>query len=202
MPAKKPRDLIVRDETNAMRNQREAQADALTPDRSLGIWEPKELTGDKARETWRKTVRLYLTLDARIASVLDKPLLIDYCNVTEQQQEIDDMRATAILNYKANVAILTKLLEKESDKVDAKELAKLNVAVNQCYDAVLKLDARADQKRKLLHSYRQSLLLTPRSRGGVNPNDKPKEEPQSEMDKLLDGEIKPEKGKKKVVKNV
>lgn len=56
------------------------------------------------------------------------------------------------------------------------------------YDAIVKLDARVDQKRKLLFSLRQSLYLTPRSRAGaVNT---PAEEPEKEdsLDGLLSSE--------------
>jgi hypothetical protein len=202
MPAKKPADLIVRDETKADRQLREEQANALTPSRELGVWVPVEVVGARARSTWRETIRLYKTLDARIASVLDKGLLIDYCNVSEQLSEIDDLRTAAMNNYTISQELYNGLRDKESDEVDVKMLVRLQEAINKCLDEILKLDSRADNKRKLLHSYRQSLLLTPRSRGGVNPEGKPKEEPQSEMSRLLDGEAKPEKGKKKAVKHV
>ena len=50
------------------------------------------------------------------------------------------------------------------------------------------MDARLDGKRKLIFSLAQSLYLTPRSRAGVAPEEKDGEEPQSDMDKLLDEE--------------
>jgi hypothetical protein len=198
MPAKKSADLVVRHETKAERQKRDDQADALIPDKSLTTWPPNLLTGDVARSTWRATTRLYLTLDARIASTLDKGLLIDYCNVSDQLAQIDNMRADAKNNYDVIKKILQMLLEGEKDDIDLKALNNLANTVNESYEAFLKLDARADGKRKLLHSYRQSLLLTPRSRGGVSPDEKPKEQEQSEMDRIIDGDAPVTKGKKHV----
>jgi hypothetical protein len=190
MPAKKPASLVVRDETKAERQRRDEQAKALTPGKSLSVRPPAQLTGEVARSAWQETIRLYLTLDARIVSVLDLGLLRDYCIVCEQMAEIDELRAVARNNYSVNQALLVKALMDKKDATDLKILTKLSESVNRCFDKILRLDARADGKRKLVHSYRQSLMLTPRSRGGVNPEEKQKEEPQSAMGKILDGEVK------------
>jgi hypothetical protein len=192
MPTRKPLDLVVRHETKAEQGQRAQREDALRPDKALTARVPAQLTGDVARTTWQETIKLYLSLDARIVSALDRGLLIDYCVACQQRQEIDDMRTSAMSNYLKSEAILQQV-ELSKTEVEPKVMLRLIAAVARGADAVLKLDSRADNKRKLIHTLRQSLMLTPRSRGGVSPDEKPKELPQSEMAMILDGEVK--KGK-------
>lgn len=184
MPARKPQDLITRSETKATKRRRAANETSLTPKNPLTVVPPPQLTGDVARDTWQETVTLYFALDARIVSILDRGLLLDYCTTTQQLAEIDELRRQAMQNYiKANGA-LDKAHEKETD---AKGMAKLIAAVNWSLDEIIKLDGRADRKRALLHTMRQSLYLTPRSRAGVAPPEKPPEKPRSRMAEIIDG---------------
>jgi hypothetical protein len=168
MTAKKPADLIVKHEVKEEKRRRAERAKMLTPRRALSIAAPRKLTGKVAQAYWRETIRLYMTIDARIVTVLDRGLLVDYCLACEQLQEMDEIRKTAVADYKRNPA-----------------------AGN--LDDVLRLDARVDAKRKLVHTLRQSLMLTPRSRSGVGPADKQPEEAPSEMALIIDGKTKPEK---------
>ena len=170
--------------------------DARTPTMALTARIPAQLTGEVERSVWRETVRLYQTLDARIVSVLDRGLLMDYCTACQQRQEIDDMRTSAMSNYLKSEAILQQV-ELSKREVEPRVMLRLIAAVARGADAVLKLDSRADMKRKLIHSLRQSLMLTPRSRGGVSPEEKPKKEPLSEMAMIIDGEVKKEPKKMK-----
>ena len=195
MPAKKPVDLIVRDETKSMRRHRRSQSERMTPKKALSAKPPRELTGPVERATWAATVQLYMELDARIVSALDQGLLMDYCTACQQRQEIDDMRTAALSNYLKSEAILQKV-ELGKQEVEAKVLLKLINAVARDGDRMLKLDARADQKRKLIHLLRQGLMLTPRSRGGVNPNEKMPEIPPSELERIIDGTANPEPASK------
>jgi hypothetical protein len=48
------------------------------------------------------------------------------------------------------------------------------------------MDARLDGKRKMVFALAQSMYLTPRSRAGVAPPEKPPEKPKSKMGGLLD----------------
>jgi hypothetical protein len=50
---------------------------------------------------------------------------------------------------------------------------------------IVKLDARVDRKRALLHQWRQSLYLTPRARAGVPAQVKEEEEAPDELELLL-----------------
>jgi hypothetical protein len=198
MPAKKPADLIESHETKVDRRRREYRQTSMTPTKALSVYAPKQLIGEEARKTWQETVTLYLTLDARIVSVLDRGLLIDFCNVSEQLVQIDGLRARAMKNGMEIQATLEKMQNKSSAEIDIKALTRLVDSVIGALDMILKLDARADRKRDLLHKFRQSLMLTPRSRGGVSPDEKPKEKPQSEMAKIIDGEVKKDKRKRNV----
>jgi hypothetical protein len=188
MPAKKPVDLVKRDETKVDRRRREYRAESLMPYKKLTAVAPKELTGEVARSTWQETVRVYLTLDARIVSVLDRGLLIDYCIACDQLSQIDELRALA----RTNQDIAQEFLKKaRGEEIDAKTMASLVKAANDTQEMFMRLDARADGKRKLLHTYRQSLMLTPRSRGGSsNVEEKPKETGPSMMEKIIEGEAK------------
>jgi hypothetical protein len=201
MAAKKPVDLIVRHETKDTKQRRLSLENDLTPKKGLTVRAPAQLTGNVERQVWQETIKLYLSLDARIVSVLDRGLLIDYCTACQQRQEIDDMRTSAMSNYLKSEAILQQV-ELSKQEVEPKVMLRLIAAVARGADAVLKLDARADNKRKMIHTLRQGLMLTPRSRGGVSPEDKPKKEPQSEMAMIIDGEAKPAKGQKRTRKDV
>jgi hypothetical protein len=188
MPAKKPVSLNKRHDTKAVRKKREAGEAALTPKFPLMLRAPAKLTGAVARTTWKETVALYLGLDARIVSVLDRGLLMDFCVISGQLAEIDDLRAKARRNYfKAQIRLDRIRESKKHPVLDPKQLQLLINAVNWQMDLILKLDSRADRKRALLHTMRQSLYLTPRSRAMMVPERKTPEPLKSDMEKLLDG---------------
>jgi len=184
MPARKPKDLNTRAETKAARARRADGETALTPRRPLTAVPPSQLTGDVARRTWVEIVSIYLMLDARIISLLDMGLLLDFCEASQQLAEMDAMRTDAITNYHNAQAAR----DKANDATDIKIFAMLTNAVNWAFDNSVKLDARVDQKRKMLHTMRQSLYLTPRSRAGFIPEEKPPKKQQSPMARIIDGE--------------
>lgn len=186
MPAKKPAALITRSDTKANRRKRVDGETAITPKQPLDERPPAQLTGAIARAIWQETVSMYFALDARIVSLLDRGLLMDYCVACEQLAQIDELRATSMTNYTQMQSSLDKVLETKKE-IDPKLLTRMVNAVNRSLDEIIKLDARADRKRALLHTFRQSLMLTPRSRGGVTPDEKQAEKPKSELDKLIDG---------------
>jgi hypothetical protein len=185
MPAKKPVDLINKHQTKTDRQQRAEGEAALKPKEPLLMKPPARLTGHKvASALWREMIRMYGGLAAEIVSRMDQNMLVDYCLLDEQAGEMDQLRAAAMKNYtKAQKAWDEK---SKSSLVAPDELKKLLDAVNWSLGEIVKLDARVDRKRSLLHVLRQSLYLTPRSRAGVAPPEKPPEEPKSEMDKILD----------------
>lgn len=171
-----------------------------------------------AAAAWRQLMRTYGELQAEIVTRLDLDLLVDYCLLMEQIAELDLMRRTTYQQWlelgKAHDQARTKSrkaaqLAKEQQRSAAQSGADLTGQIEQslseadewgekavelaakclnAFDAVVKLDARADQKRKTLHQWRQSLYLTPRSRAGVAPPKKAEEQPLDPMDALL-GEV-------------
>lgn len=193
MPARKPSGLIERHETNAETDARIASESALTPGRDLPV-EPASLASHPvAAAEWRKLLRMYNSLDARIVSRLDMGMLLDYCILIEQLAEMDELRAATLKDWRAAQKILERYYEQideknddaEKPEIDLKVFAKAVEAVNWAFDKIVKLDGRIDRKRALLLQLRQSLYLTPRSRAGVAPAQKPPEEPDDDMTRLL-----------------
>ena len=185
MPAAKPKDLIIRAETKAKKSKRASSEASVTPKYELPQVPPAQLKGDIERATWQETVILYFTLDARIISQLDRGLLLDFCVATQQLAEIDQLRQKTMKNYLQAQQALDRAYDREEN--DAKALASLKQTVNWDLDEIIKLDGRADNKRKLLHTLRQSLYLTPRSRAGYVPPEKPPKEPRSKEEEIIDG---------------
>jgi len=183
MPAKKPASLIKRHETAAERQTRAANEAALRPGRGLPISAPAVLKGhDIAVRTWRAAIRMYGDLEGEIVTRLDKDQLVDYCMLVQHLSEIDHMRDMA---YRAWLELANehdRMLEEEL--ID--EAVLMAVKVVGAFDAITRLDTRAERKRALLKQYRESLYLTPRSRAGTAPDQKAPPEPKDEFEQLLD----------------
>lgn len=169
MPARKPKSLIVRHETAAEKSERESRETAMRPSRELPLNAPARLRGHEVAEaTWRRLMREFVSLEGEIVTRLDFDLLLDYCILIEQLSELDAMRKAAYAKWLEITAQATE------DRLA------------EAYDAVVKLDSRADRKRALLLQWRQSLYLTPRARAGVAPVKKEIDEPKDELEMLLD----------------
>ena len=186
MPAKKPASLNKRHDLKAVRKKRTDGEAALQPKNPLLLKPParlKEYRG--AGALWRRMIEMYRGLDAAIVSRMDQDMLVSYCILDVQEAEMDNLSAAAVKNYIKAQEILDRIAKK--DDVDPKLLIKWQDSVNWCLGNIVKLDARVDRKRALLHVLRQSLYLTPRSRAGVAPAEKAPEKPKGDMEKLLDG---------------
>lgn len=193
MPARKPRGLITRDQTKADTAARDAAESALEPKTVLQKSEPAALKDHRiAASEWRRLIKLYNELEGTIVTSLDQGMLLDYCILIEQLAELDDLRSASIEDWK-NARKVVAAFEEQVDedpekKIDLKTFIKAAEAVNWAYDKIVKLDGRVDRKRALLLQLRQSLYLTPRSRAGVAPTEKPEERAKGDMDEVLDGE--------------
>jgi hypothetical protein len=191
MPTKKPTGLLARHDLKTDRRKRADGEAALQPREPLRLKPPARLTGHPVASTlWRRMIAMYNGLGAEIVTRLDQDMLVDYCLLDEQSGEMDRLRAAAMKNYERAQRTLDRTAEK--GEFDLKLLIKWQDSVNCSLGEVVKLDARVDRKRALLHDLRQSLYLTPRSRAGVAPPEKPPKEPKSEMAKIID-ETPPEK---------
>ena len=182
MPARKPRDLHNRHDTKADRQARADHESSVDPGGGLPMSAPARLVGHPVAEAaWRRLMRLYSEMEAAIVTRLDMDLLIDYCVLLEQISEIDKMRSVAYAVWLTLAGAHEELL-KRKERDAAAEMA---VKVTGAFDAVIKLDGRADRKRALALQLRQSLYLTPRARAGVAPAKKEEPEPPDELEQLL-----------------
>lgn len=194
MPARKPQSLNSRHDTNADKAAR-ARREESTAGRPLAKAPPPALAKHAvAAATWRRLLREFGELESQLATRLDQDLLVDYCLQMEQVSELDHMRTVAH-------ALWLKLSGEHDRLSQAGQYdAAISIAVSVvgAFDAVLKLDARADVKRKGLLGLRQALYLTPRSRAGAAPAAKPAPEPADEMEDMLrDLDLDPREAKKK-----
>lgn len=191
MPARKPSSLNVRHDLAADKAERISAESAMSPKRTLPVSEPAQLKGHPtAARVWRATIAMYNSLEADIVSRLDMGMLLDYCQLMEQLEELDDLRKSALEDWRSGKEILDIFKQQVDDnpdqELDIKTYIKAQEAVNWAYDKIIKVDGRVDRKRSLLLQLRQSLYLTPRSRAGVAPAEKAAPEPEDEMTRLLE----------------
>ena len=143
---------------------------------------PARLFGhDVAAECWRRAMRAYGQVEATVVTQMDMDLLVDYCILTEQVTELDELRKASLAQWKR----LNDNWAQVEKEVFGKELLQAVIALEHAFTDVVKLDGRVDRKRALLLQWRQSLYLTPRARAGVAPAGKEKEEPLDPMEQLL-----------------
>jgi phage terminase small subunit len=194
MPARKPAGLRNRAETKAETAARIANEASMEPERGLSVQAPARLKDHQvAQATWRRMMRTYGQLKATVVTRMDIDLLVDYCLLMEQLQELDRMRKVAYQLWlelgKRHDKILqeSKQIEDPSSvETKEEEAIKLATKVIDAFYAVVKLDGRVDRKRDLLLKWRQSLYLTPRARSAAAPEKKEKPEPVDPLETLLD----------------
>jgi phage terminase small subunit len=183
MPARKPAGLIRRAETKEKKAQRAEGEESLRPRRELPLSAPARLDGHTiAASAWRRIMRSYSELEAEVVTRLDLDLLLDYCILLEQLTELDTMRKKSYLAW-LDISEAHTQAKGEGRHDDAVLLA---IKVVGAFDAVVKLDGRADRKRDLLLKWRQSLYLTPRARAGATPAKKEPEPEKDDLELLLD----------------
>lgn len=182
MPARKPASLITRAETLADKAARIAKEQAVKPARPLQVAPPVALKGHAvASATWRRIMGIYRELDDEIVTRLDMDHLVDYCMLTEQTGELDEMCKTLQESY----VILKKAQAKAIEEERTTDAVNLAGDIAHGFDGIVKLDARRERKRALLKLFRESLYLTPRARAGVAPANKDLPEPPDPLEQLL-----------------
>lgn len=183
MPARKPVSLQSRHATKDERANRVAAEGSMRSDQALPSSPPARLNGNEvAMATWRRLMREYSKVEAVIISRLDLDLLIDYCVVTSQLEEVDKMRKVA---YQVWLDFAEKRQALEEDG-STDEKVKMAIKVSNAFKTLVALDARADTKRKTLLTMRQSLYLTPRARAGSAPKEKEVPLPVDPFEEFLD----------------
>ena len=184
MPARKPSSLIVRDETKAKKGKRVSGEAALMPKTAVPKTPPAGLKGHQhAGAVWRRLVGLYFETEGTIITAFDADLLTKYCLAEEELQELFELRGEIKKLWTSHNKILAKMNPKEDQLKDYfNALAQANALLQRFQG----MDARMDGKRKMVFALAQSLYLTPRSRAGVAPPEKPPEKSKSAMGGLLD----------------
>jgi len=183
MPARKPTALTTRHDTKGDRSARVSAETALTPKTALTVKPPAALKGHAAaRETWIRLVGLYLETQGTIVTAFDADILIKYCLAEEELLELYKIRGEIKKTWDKHAKWLDKLKPTNENLKDYFNALSQANALLQRFQG---MDARMDGKRKLVFALAQSLYLTPRSRAGVAPPEKGPEEPEDEMDRLL-----------------
>jgi len=184
MPARKDSSLNTRHDAKADRAARAAAEESMQPKTQLSLKPPAALKGHApASKTWIRMVGLYFETKGKIITAFDEDVLIKYCLAEEELLELFEMRSEIKKTWKIHLKWLNNLKPKGDQIKDY--LAALQQA-NALLQRFQGMDARFDNKRKLIFSLAQSLYLTPRSRAGVAPEEKDPEKPKSPMEKLLD----------------
>ncbi len=185
MPARKPQDLHTRHSTKSETEKRKAEEELLRSRRSLPL-EPARLKDHpKAAAVWRRMLREFDSLEAVVITRLDMDLLIDYCMLMEQLEEMDELRAAAMTFFETMMKGVVEL-KAQAEWIEA---AKMASKASDVMDGIIKIDSRADRKRDLLTKLRQSLYLTPRARAGAAPKEKEAPEVPDEFEQLLDESV-------------
>lgn len=217
MPARKPQGLKTRHDTKADIETRVAQEESMAPERDLPMAAPARLKDHPvAAEVWRRLMRGWAGIKAKVVTELDRDLLVDYCVLMEQVGELDLMRKTTYQMWLELGVAHDQAIHKSAEaKNAAEETAKMVKATGgelpekgpgslaevmkweekavalaskslDAFEAVVKLDSRVDRKRALLLQWRQSLYLTPRARAATAPEKKEKPEEPDPLAMLLD----------------
>lgn len=161
----------------------------MTPRTALTARPPADLKGHpRATAVWKRTLTLYGETEAKIVTGFDQGILVDYCLLVEQLIELDELRRQSLDSHgimlKSLKTLIAKLKRSDPKTALAEQMAiaeKLDMVLGQ----IIKIDGRTERKRVVIHTLRQSLYLTPRSRAGVAPAER-EEEIKDEMSKLLD----------------
>jgi phage terminase small subunit len=186
MPARKPTSLSQRHDTAADRTHRADAESALTPKTELTLKPPADLKGNPvAQAEWKRVIERYNELQGKIATSLDLRLVIAYCEVISEQEEHKHLIREL---QKAHADLLKTLKKTKVTPDNFKEIGFMWEQLNKLTSNLKGWDARLDGKRKHRYELEQALYLTPRSRAGVTPEEKPKEKPKSAMDNLLDAD--------------
>ncbi|MBP7212747.1 MAG: hypothetical protein KBA03_00800 [Anaerolineaceae bacterium] len=195
MPAKKPAELVVRNETLDEKNQRKTAENKSKSSRELPESAPVELKDHPvAKKVWKRLIREFNTMEGRMITAQDRDAMVGLCLTVEEEAELRQMRKSAHEDWLARrQAVLDHKRYKdgfgEIDPVSLVELEKqalqLVNKVQAAYKTVLDIDSRLDRKRSSLKEYLSLFYLTPRSRAGVVPEAKDPEEDNSSLDDLL-----------------
>ena len=180
MPAKKNSALVKRHETKEEKEARVSGEEGMTPKTELTAKPPEVLKGHAlAAKRWKRMIDLYNEVEGKLVTSFDEDLLANYCLIYEELHgDLPKLLAVMIKTYER--------LEKRSQRIEDENLAiELAKQLTQMMKEIKALDARKDAKRALALKIAQSSYLTPRSRLGVNPAEKQKDDDDDPMEAML-----------------
>lgn len=183
MPARKPAALARRHSTKEEKSARESAEKAFATSTQLGKAAPSLLKSHKtATARWKKLISLYSEAEGTIVTAFDEDLLAKYCLLEEETIVLEKLRDVILKDWTALDKQLALIRPKGEDMNKYLKLLEQKNALLARYQG---FDARLDGKRKLLHALSQSLYLTPRSRAGVAPTEKPAEDSDDPLEDML-----------------
>lgn len=184
MPALKGLALNKRHATKEERAVRESLEATVMPRTRIEVKPPAALKGRKiAAAMWTRLVKLYDETQGTLITAFDENILVEYCKLHDEEMNLETK--TQELD-KAQQDALKKAKHIKPNAENLKDWVAMWNQINALTNNFKNMDARLDGKRKLKLALEQSLYLTPRSRAGAAPEEKPPTEPKSEMDDLLD----------------
>lgn len=124
-------------------------------------------------------IERYQELQGDLVTILDEDQLANYCLIYQElSDDMPKLMAAMMKTYER--------LDKRSQRVeDENLLLELAKHLTNMMKEIKAMDARRDAKRALMLKLAQSTYMTPRSRLGVNPPEKEKEDTGDEMEGLL-----------------
>jgi hypothetical protein len=115
---------------------------------------PPQLTGEKARVTWKEITTLISAADDRLLSAIDRNLLMDYCEVTQQLFDIQGILTIIIDNFNQFQETI-----KDNGGGDGRLLKGLLSTSDSLLGKILKVDDSIHKKRVYLANLRKKLYL-------------------------------------------
>lgn len=192
MPAKKPLSLNRSHTTTKERDARGSVESVVKPGEMLTITPPGELKGRRfACAEWVRVITLQNDTQAAkdgspIITPFDERTLITYCKMVEEEQTLESKLDKL---DRAQDVLFKKVSKMKPTRDTLKEYASLWTQFNGATSNYKGMSARLDAHRNSTQELGKSMYLTPSSRAGVTPTPAKPEEPKSEMEKLLDGEL-------------
>ncbi len=188
MPATKPAALQNSHRTKDQKQKKDDTENGLKLSTLLSCDPPDSLRDlPVASATWSRVIALQNETQTAqdgspIITAFDERLLIDYCRMIEEADELGELRR----ELRIALTVLTKEAQKLKIKDNSYEyFMEIWQQVNKLTGNFRAIDARIDTKRAHIKKAAESLYLTPRSRAGVAPVEKQPDKPKSEMDALL-----------------
>jgi phage terminase small subunit len=184
--------LVRKNETKHERTARASRESMVKPLTELTITPPAELKGKRfACVEWVRVLTLQAETQAAkdgapIITAFDERTLVTFCKMVEEERTLESKLDKL---DRAQDELYKKVSKMKPTKDTLKDYVSLWTQYNGVTSNFKGMSARLDAHRNSIHELAKSMYLTPSSRSGVAPTQAEPEEPKSEMEKLLDGDL-------------